>query len=157
MSILPTSEKDFMYRHSLLLVNSYQKLLGKQLFTAKTSSETLAKELFHAPFALVSHNTDKIPVFNYGNLTALSLFEMSWKELTSLTSNLSAEPINQLERAILLTEVAEKGFIEHYQGVRISSSGKRFKIHNAVVWNLIDQQGEFQGQAACFKHWQFIE
>jgi len=49
----------------------------------------------------------------------------------------------------LLAEVTEQGYIDHYEGVRLSKTGKRFLIKNAVVWNLLDDDGGYKGQAAC--------
>ena len=58
------------------------------------------------------------------------------------------EPVNQTERNRLLAEVTEKGYIDHYECVRISSTGKRFLISNAVVWNLFDKNQCYKGQHA---------
>jgi hypothetical protein len=116
----------------------------------------LGKELFQAKFALLSHTNATEPVFNYANLTALELFEFSWDEIIKLPSRLSAEPVNQSERAKLLQQVSTKGYIDNYQGVRISKSGKRFRVDNAIVWNLIDDNGIYQGQAACFSDWEYL-
>jgi hypothetical protein len=105
---------------------------------------------------LVSHDTASDPVFNYANLKALELFELNWEEFICLPSRLSAEPVNQAERERLLAEVTDIGYINHYEGVRISSTGKRFLIRNAVVWNLVDNKQLYKGQAACFAHWVFL-
>ena len=45
------------------------------------------------------------------------------------------------------------GFVDDYQGIRISRTGKRFRIEQAIVWNLVDDQGRHAGQAATFDHW----
>ena len=128
----------------------------KDLIENTYSDEAFARQLFHAPFAVVSHDTASDPVFNYANLKALELFELRWEDFTRLPSRLSAEPVNQAERERLLAEVTEKGYIDHYEGVRISSTGKRFLIKNAVVWNLRDSEGGYKGQAAWFGGWEFL-
>jgi hypothetical protein len=79
------------------------------------------------------------------------LFEVEWRELVTLPSRLSAEPVSQMERARLLEQVTARGFIDDYSGVRIS---RRFLIRRATVWNLIDQTGTYQGQGAMFRDWQ---
>ncbi len=152
----PDDKNNFQIEHAILLANSYQHLLLKDLIKGTNSNQELAYQLFHAPFALVSHNTSIEPIFNYANLKALELFEFNWAEFTKLPSRLSAEPVNQIERAKLLAEVTQKGYINHYEGVRISSTGKRFMIKNAVVWNLIDAEGFYNGQAASFGEWTFL-
>lgn len=150
----PTPENRFLRDHANLLLESYHRLTGKPLLDG--DPEDPGQALFHAPLAVVSHDTAADPVFNYANRTALELFEMGWDEFTRLPSRLSAEQPNRAERQRLLTEVSEKGFIDHYNGVRISSSGRRFYIRNATVWNLL-QDGRLLGQAAAFGEWAYID
>ena len=152
----PSEANNFLVEHVSSIRNSYRQLLGKELIPGMLPDEQFARQLFYAPFAVVSHDTAQNPVFNYANLKALELFEFSWDEFTHLPSRMSAEPVNQHERDRLLAEVAEKGYIEHYEGVRLSKTGKRFLIKNAAVWNLFDNEGCYKGQAACFGEWSFL-
>jgi MEKHLA domain len=152
----PSEANHFLSDHVTLLSNSYQKLLGEALISKNHTYDTLAKALFFAPFVVVSHNTAADPVFNYANLKALELFGFSWEEFTQLPSKLSAESIHQLERDKLLAEVSQNGYLASYQGIRITKTGNRFLIKNAVVWNLLDNEGSYLGQAARFENWQFL-
>ena len=152
----PTEENNFLVEHVIDIRNSYRQLLLEDLLPEMQTDEQFARQLFHAPFAVVSHDTASDPVFNYANLKALELFELNWEDFICLPSRLSAEPVNQAERERLLAEVTENGYINHYQGVRISSTGKRFLIKNAVVWNLLVSNQRYKGQAACFAHWEFL-
>lgn len=152
----PTENNNFLSEHVTLMSNSYRKLLGKDLISENHTHETLAEALFYAPVVVVSHNTAADPVFNYANLKALALFGFSWEEFTRLPSRLSAEPIHQFERDKLLAEVSQKGFLNCYQGVRLTKMGQGFLIKNAVVWNLSDSEGCFAGQAARFEEWEFL-
>jgi hypothetical protein len=152
----PAEKNNFLVEHALDIGNSYRRLLLKELIPDIQSDEQFARQLFHAPFALVSHDTASDPVFNYANLKALELFELSWEDFTHLPSRLSTEQVNQAERDRLLAEVTEKGYINHYEGVRVSGTGKRFLIKNAVVWNLMDKKQRYKGQAACFGQWEFL-
>ncbi|MDD2660936.1 MAG: MEKHLA domain-containing protein [Methylococcales bacterium] len=152
----PTERNNFLVEHVLDIRNSYRRLLLKELIPEIQTDELSARQLFHAPFAVVSHDTASDPVFNYANLKALELFELSWEDFIHLPSRMSAEPINQAGREQLLAEVTEKGYIDHYEGVRISSTGKRFLIRNAIIWNLMDKNNSYKGQAACFSQWRFL-
>jgi MEKHLA domain len=96
------------------------------------------------------------PVLNYGNAAALALWEMSWVELTRTPSRLTAKAPNREERARLLATVTARGFIDDYSGVRISKTGRRFKISRATVWNLLTADGHPCGQAAMFGEWEFL-
>lgn len=117
------------------------------------SLQELARTLYEAPFVLVSHGTEADPVLNYGNQTALTLWEMDWEELTRTPSRLTAEAPLREERARLLAAVTAHGFIDDYSGIRISKSGRRFRIAQATVWNLVTAEGVHCGQAATFSKW----
>jgi hypothetical protein len=135
------------------LLSSYRRWTGRDLIPASDSPEERARRLFHAPFVVISHGTEDDPVLNYGNQAALTLWEMSWEEFTKMPSRLTAEPLEQSERARLLNEVSMKGFMDGYQGVRISKTGRRFRVEKAIVWNLLDEQDRYCGQAATFSRW----
>lgn len=142
--------------HSAILVRSFLHFTGRNLLAGLFNPAGLAKNLFHAPFVIVSHGMEADPVLNYGNQAALNLWEMSWEELTQTASRLTAEAPQREERARLLAAVTAHGFIDNYSGVRISKSGRRFQIERATVWNLINERGEPYGQAATFSEWKFL-
>ena len=135
------------------LLDSHRHWTGRELIARSGSELEDARALFDAPFAVVSHGTEPDPVFWFGNRVALDLFELTWEAFTRLPSRFSAEPVNREERARLLDEVTRTGTIANYAGVRISSTGRRFRIEQALVWNLLDEHGRPAGQAACFDRW----
>ena len=145
----PSPENNYLHQHADLLISSYQRLTGKNLIDFK--SDNLAKSLFEADFVIVSHGTETDPIFNYGNKCALKAFELSWEEFVILPSRKSAKLIDRDERQDLLSRVTQFGFIDDYRGLRITSTGRTFWIENATVWNLVDNNGSFCGQAAMFK------
>lgn len=149
----PSPDNHYLSEHAELISRSFTKLLGYSLLA---HSDNLAEQLYHAPFVLLSHNTDPDPLFNYANAQGLQLFELNWQELITLPSRASAETINQAARAKLMSQVTAQGFMTDYQGVRISKTGKRFSIHNAIIWNLTDELGNYQGQAAYFADWRLL-
>jgi MEKHLA domain len=142
--------------HTACLARSYRRFTKRDLLPGLFNPLGLSRNLFHAPFVLVSHGTEVDPVLNYGNLAALNLWEMTWEELTRTPSRLTAEAPERDERERLLAAVTEQGFIDDYSGVRISKSGRRFRIAKATVWNLVTDQGEPCGQAAKFDHWELL-
>lgn len=133
-----------------LIADSFRHLLGRPLLP-DTGADAWAA-LWHAPAVIVAHGTEADPVFFYGNRLALELFEMDFATFTRLPSRCSAEPLARAERERLLQRVGRDGYIDDYAGVRISASGRRFRIEQAVVWNLLDA-GALHGQAATFGRW----
>lgn len=146
---------DWLERHSRLLMDSYRALTGKSLIESDRAGRA-SDILYEAPFALLSHGTEEDPVLNYGNRTALTLWEMDWHSFTRMPSRLTAEPMQRDVREAFMEDVRQKGYSEGYEGVRISSSGRRFSIEQAVVWNLIDEEGAYRGQAAMFPSWTWL-
>ena len=135
-------------RHRLtLLADSFRRLAGTPLLAP---GGDLAEALWHHPAAIVAHGTGGDPVFFFGNRAALIAFELNFDAFTRLPSRLSAEPAVRAEREALLARVAATGIIRDYSGIRISATGRRFRIEQAVVWNLIDGAGVRHGQAAMF-------
>jgi ribosomal protein S8 len=139
------------------IARSLRHWTGRELLPGLFNPLGLAKNVFAAPFVLVAHGTEADPILNYGNAAALKLWEMSWAELTRTPSRLTAQTPAREERARLLEAVTQRGFIDDYSGVRISKTGRRFRIAQATVWNLLDEHGLYAGQAAMFSHWEFLE
>jgi MEKHLA domain len=142
--------------HGKRLHRSFEHWLGKPLIEIKGTDEEVGRSLFEAPFILVSHGTERDPILNYGNQAALKLWQMDWAQFTSTPSRLTAEPVAQEERERLLLQAETHGYIDNYNGIRISSTGQRFYIKAAIVWNVLDEAGQKCGQAATFSQWGFI-
>jgi hypothetical protein len=74
-----------------------------------------------------------------------------------MPSRLTAEAPERDERARLLERTARDGYVDDYRGVRISTTGRRFVIERAIVWNLEDADGKPVGQAATFAVWKPLD
>lgn len=155
-SVTALWERADILRHSECLVRSLHRWTGRELIPGVTDPLERSRRLFEAPFVVVSHGTQADPILNYGNRAALDLWEISWDELIRMPSRLTAEAPDREERARLLDRVTRDGYIADYSGVRIARSGKRFRIHQALVWNLVTAEGEPCGQAATFDRWTFL-
>jgi hypothetical protein len=135
-----------------LMCDSFARFVGRELVP---DSEPAARWLYEeAPFGLLAHNAGDDPLFIYANRTAQACFEYSWDEFLRLPSRSSAEPGAQEDRDRLLADVRARNFAEGYRGLRIAKSGRRFWIEDVIMWNLVDGDGNRQGQAAIFPRWQ---
>jgi hypothetical protein len=155
MTLDPWQKPDIQ-QWSQLLLTSYEAFFQRPLLERSGTIGDQAKALFEAPFMVVSHGVESDPILNYGNQTTLKLWVMSWEELTQTPSRHTAEPLNQSTRAKILAQVAQQGYIERYEGVRISSTGQRFLIQEVTIWNLLDDLGIYRGQAATCQRWTFL-
>jgi hypothetical protein len=133
-----------------LIAASYQRLTGRAL---EPSTADPAQALWAAPRAIVAHGTEADPIFFFGNRIALDRFDTTLEQFIAMPSRFSAEPMLRGERQGLLDRVNRDGFIDDYAGIRISATGRRFRIERATVWNLLDECGAIHGQAATFDRW----
>jgi PAS domain S-box-containing protein len=130
-----------------LLTGSYLRLVGRRLATGEGATWLYMR----ASFCLLAHDGAEDPRFIYANKAAQACFGYEWDEFIGLPSRLSAEAPELAERERLLEAVRREGFIEDYRGVRVTKSGQRFLVEQAVVWELIDEAGKRHGQAALFR------
>lgn len=153
---LDNLNNDFYIKHAQLLCSSYTRWTSQSLLSEDNNPDKLLQDLYEVPFAIVSHGVEEDPVFNFGNKVALELFELDWEQFIQLPSRNSVEMTNREQREDLMRRVGNDGHMIDYSGVRISSTGKRFKIEGATIWNIIDADGHYHGQAAMFKNWSTI-
>lgn len=149
----PAESNNYLASHVQLLRDSLRVLSGRDLVGPGVGPLEAARLIFYAPFVVLSHNTDPDPILTYANQACMKLFEIDWEHVVVTPSRYTAEAPLRDERERLLARVAAAGFIEDYAGVRVSSSGRRFMITNATVWNLVDKQRTLRGQAAMFESW----
>lgn len=143
--------------HANHLLRSFRRFVGRDLIAAESAPIEHAKRLFEAPFVVLSHGVQDDPILNYGNARALALWEMSFGDFTRMPSRVTAEAMLRDERERLLAMAARQGYIDDYSGVRISSTGRRFMISNAIIWNVTDEAGVRIGQVATFDRWSDVE
>lgn len=128
-----------------LLATSFQRLTGKPL--------TPDGDVWGAPAAILAHDKQDPPRFFYGNARTLALFKLSAADFLGRPSHTSAEPAHRDERARMFARLEADDVVADYAGIRIAADGARFRIEDAVIWNLVDDQGQRHGQAAWFDKW----
>lgn len=138
------------------LLDSYALLVKQELISRDGTPLDQAECLFNSLFVVASHGLQDDPVLNYGNQTALDLWEMDWDTFTQTPSRLTAEPVNREERARMLLQAQTQGYISDYRGVRISRTGRRFLVEKATIWNIQKPDGTALGQGAIFSTWEFL-
>lgn len=147
----PFAGNRFQAGHAALLAGSFLRITGRPLLDGAD-----AEALYHAPFPVLSHDGADDPVLSYGNLAAQKLWEMGWDQLTAMPSRLTAEPQHRGQRAAMFEKMRAQGYIDNYAGVRISATGRRFQIRNAIIWPLLDEDGVKRGEAATFRDYAFL-
>jgi hypothetical protein len=138
------------------LLNSFHHWTERELIERAGDLEYQAYRLFQSTVVVVSHGIEEDPLLNYGNRVALELWEMTWEQLIVTPSRLTAEPVNRAERESMLEQARIRGYLDTYRGVRITSTGRRFLVENALIWNVVNGKGQRVGQAAMFSQWTWL-
>lgn len=154
---LPDELRERWTLHSQSLLTSFRMRTGMELIERGGNARNEAERLFGAPFVVVSHGAEPDPILDYGNAAALALWEKSPQELIATPSRLTAEPELREAREHVLAEATSNGFVTGYAGVRISATGRRFRIRDVTVWNVTNVGGHPLGQAATFLHWTMLD
>ncbi|MCU6712898.1 MEKHLA domain-containing protein [Paenibacillus sp. J5C_2022] len=141
--------------HAKLLMDSYRHWTGKSLIPLESGRSPL-EQLERSELVVLSHGIEDDPILNYGNAKTLQLWELDWETLTRTPSRLTAESMGQDERAAFMARVTRDGYVDNYTGVRISSTGRRFYIKRVTVWNVVDSEGIYRGQAAVFADYEYV-
>jgi hypothetical protein len=152
----PATANRYQIGHVQLLLASFHRFVGRPLMRGAPGDISVARQVFFAPFVMLSHDTSADPILNYGNKLALQLWETDWYDLTRMPSRLTAEPVHRDQRARFLQQTEARGYVDDYAGIRITTSGKRFRMEGAIIWNLIDAEGRRAGQAAMFEKYHFL-
>lgn len=121
-----------------LIVTSYENAMGEPLCAAE--------ELYGHEAVVLCHDRSADPRLVYVNLSAQRLWERPWEEFVGLPSRITAPVQARAERASAL---ASEGVVRGYSGVRVTASGRLFRIVDATVWPVCDD-GRRVGQAAMF-------
>lgn len=156
MTGCPGPANGYQAGQAALILDSFRRLLGRDLIAPADDPAATARRLWEAPVVVLSHDGGADPVLTYGNLAALDLWQTDWAALTRMPSRLTAEPMHREERARFLARTAAEGVVTGYQGVRISAAGRRFRIEDAVIWTLAHPDGRPAGQAASFARWTYL-
>jgi len=144
------------------MASSYRRLTGLWLCEVVASglgADEIAEALYDAPLPLLCHDGASDPRFIYANRTAQRLWALSWGDFVGMPSRLSAEADQRQARATMLAHAAQHGYFTGYQGIRIDSDGRRFRIFNTTVFNVStvgedDDAGVPLGQAAAIGGWE---
>lgn len=126
-SAKPSDKNHFHSAHIKLLVSNINLLTGENIIENNNDIDNIAREIFFAPFVVMSHGTEADPIFNYANQCALNLFEMTWEAFIKLPLRFSAEADSQDERDRILESVSKNGYVNDYTGVRISNKVSTFR------------------------------
>jgi hypothetical protein len=105
---------------------------------------------------VLAHDGGADPRLIYANAAALQLWGRCWREMIGLPSRLTAEPEERQARAQALARARRREALAGYGGIRVDREGRRFRIDNARLWTLRDDQGQDRGQAASFAAWWWL-
>ncbi|WP_063639769.1 MEKHLA domain-containing protein [Myxococcus stipitatus] len=101
-----------------------------------------------APFMLLAQDTQADPVYFYSNATASERFGYSAEEFLVTPARFSAPPEGREERAELIERTYALGFTVGYSGVRVTKTGRLFRIHDVELWVVHDATGILIGLGA---------
>lgn len=149
---MPPWTEDELRLRARWLLDSYRRWAGEDLIElAGDDDASRARALFDASIAVLAHDTRPDPLCVYANAAALAAFELPIAEAPAFATSRTVEPAARDERRAALARAQEAGLLRGYRGVRVSTTGRRFEIHDGRIWTVLDDDGRPVGQAAAFR------
>ena len=139
-----------------LLLRSYLIGFNQSLIKCPSLDDSyrlISQTLFAVANPVIAHSAQKNPCLIYANAAALRLWCRRWHQMVGMPSALTATSNEQQSRQLILSQAMQKGAIKGYQGVRIDSQGREFRINNVRLWTIWDENERVIGQAATFSSW----
>jgi len=130
------------------ILDSYARLLGRELIPRSGDAAEDARRLFDLPLAVLAHDTSPQPLLDWANQAAAMAFDATPEALLGLPSAATAPADAVADRGKLFEALARDGFVTGYSGVRISLTGRRFVIDDVTVLEVTDAAGSPAGHAA---------
>lgn len=147
---MPPWTEDELRTRAGWLLRSYRHWAGEDLLDLPSDEAAHARALFDAPLAVLAHDTRPDPLCIYANDAALTAFELSPADAPAFATSRTVEPTAREERRGALSRAEDVGLLSGYSGVRVSTTGRRFRIRDGQIWTLLDDDGRRVGQAAAF-------
>ncbi|ADB48953.1 MEKHLA domain-containing protein [Conexibacter woesei] len=150
---MPPWTEDELRMRARWLLHSYRQWAGEDLLALASDDDDAlrARALFDAPFAVLAHDTRPDPMCIYANAAALAAFELGLADAPAFATSRTVEPAARDERRAALARAEEAGLLRGYSGVRVSTTGRSFRIHDGRIWTVLDDNGRRVGQAATFR------
>ena len=136
-----------------IIVSAHRRHTGRDLVAADADALALADALYATPQVVLAHDGASDPRYLYANRAAQALWGYSWAEFIGMPSRLSAPPEGRQRRDGLLATARATGVIHAPDQVRVTRTGRLFRIAEVVLWNL----DGVPGQAATFDRWSFLD
>lgn len=133
------------------ILRSYRRWSGEDLVgLASNDAADHARALFDAPLSVLAHDRRDDPLCIYANAAALAAFELRIEDAPAFPTRRTAEPDARAERSVALAGADEVGLVRGYSGIRVSTTGRRFRLNDGRIWTVLDDDGRRVGQAAAF-------
>ncbi|MFM8379751.1 MAG: MEKHLA domain-containing protein [Planctomycetia bacterium] len=130
------------------ILDSYRRLLGRDLVERSGDAAEDARRLFDLPLAVLAHDMSPQPLLDWANQAAARAFDAAPEALLGRPSAETAPADAVADRRALFDVLARQGFVTGYSGVRVSLTGRRFVIDDVTVLEVTDAAGRPAGHAA---------
>lgn len=139
------------------ILDSFRRHLGRDLVERSGNPAEDARRLFDAPFAVLAHDTSPTPRLDWANLAAARAFDATPESLLGRPSADTAPADAVADRRALFDVLSRQGVVTGYSGIRISLTGRRFRIEGVSIFELIDEDGRSLGHAAVIERTRAVE
>lgn len=130
----------------MVLINKSYKESFNDTLVPFLDAHDLVLKLHHAPYPLFAYDGNDSPKYTYMNLAAQRLFKVTQEEVEHLSvTETTAETLRKNLLNFILEVKSKKRYVS-YSGLRITTTGEQFRLENAYLWAIYNNQKQYIGQ-----------
>ncbi|KAJ4969632.1 hypothetical protein NE237_002731 [Protea cynaroides] len=136
---------------------SYSYHLGTELLRSDCQSgDSVLKQLWHHPDAILCCSLKSLPVFTFANQAGLDMLETTLVALQDITLDKIFDESGRKALCSDFSKMMQQGFAYLPPGLCISTMGRHISYEQAIAWKVFAEENTVHCLAFSFVNWSFV-
>ncbi|XP_043698712.1 homeobox-leucine zipper protein REVOLUTA-like [Telopea speciosissima] len=139
------------------ICQSYSYHLGTELLRSDCQTgDTVLKQLWHYPDAILCCSLKPLPVFTFANQAGLDMLETTLVALQDITLDKIFDESGRKAVCSDFSKIMQQGFAYLPGGLCISTMGRHISYEQAIAWKVLAEENTVHCLAFSFVNWSFV-
>ncbi|KAJ4978527.1 hypothetical protein NE237_009307 [Protea cynaroides] len=139
------------------ICQSYSYHLGTELLRSDCQTgDSVLKQLWHHPDAILCCSLKSLPVFTFANQAGLDMLETTLVALQDITLDKIFDESGRKAMCSDFSKIMQQGFAYLPGGLCISTMGRHISFEQAIAWKVLAEENTVHCLAFSFVNWSFV-
>ncbi|XP_042482460.1 homeobox-leucine zipper protein REVOLUTA-like [Macadamia integrifolia] len=139
------------------ICQSYSYHLGTELLSdCQSGGDSVLKQLWHHPDAILCCSLKTLPVFSFANQAGLDMLETTLVALQDITLDKIFDESGRKALCSDFSKLMQQGFAYLPPGLCISTMGRHISYEQAIAWKVLGEENTVHCLAFSFVNWSFV-